>query len=88
LRLRKVAYFLHRQLAEVLTKRRRRRITWEGFFFLLTAMGIGFAAINTGANLLYLLLSMMLALLIISGIYSSLNISYLRTGAGAHFPGD
>lgn len=51
---------------------RRLRITREGKFFIAISLGIGFAAINTGNNLLYLLLGMLLALIIVSGILSEL----------------
>jgi uncharacterized protein (DUF58 family) len=38
-------------------------------FFVLT-LGVGFAALNTGNNLLYLVLSLMLAFLVLSGVLS------------------
>ena len=50
--------------------RRSIRLTSEGIRFLLFTMGIGIAAINTGNNLFYLLLAMMLSLIVISGILS------------------
>lgn len=40
-------------------------------FFLLT-FGVGFAALNTGNNLLYLVLSLMLAFLVLSGVLSEM----------------
>lgn len=52
--------------------RRSVRLTSEGTRFLLFAMGIGIAAINTGNNLFYLLLAMMLSLIIISGLLSEM----------------
>lgn len=46
------------------------RITPDGTRFLLFTIGIGVAAINTGNNLFYLLLAMMLSLIVISGLLS------------------
>jgi len=46
------------------------RLTSEGVRFLLLTLAIGIAALNTGNNLLYLLLAMMLSLVVMSGILS------------------
>ncbi len=46
------------------------RATREGGWFILFTLGVGFAAINTGNNLLYLLVAMMLSLIVASGILS------------------
>jgi uncharacterized protein (DUF58 family) len=46
------------------------RLTPEGMRFALLAVAIGVAAINTGNNLLYLLLAMMLSLIVLSGVLS------------------
>jgi uncharacterized protein (DUF58 family) len=53
-----------------LATRRSIRLTSEGLRFLLFTVGIGVAAINTGNNLFYLLLAMMLGLVVISGLLS------------------
>jgi len=53
-----------------LSRRRSIRLTSEGARFLLFTFGIGLAAINTGNNLFYLLLAMMLSLIVISGLLS------------------
>jgi len=55
-------------------KRRRRvfRLTREGKIFLAVCLGVGFAAVNTGNNLLYLVLGLMLSLLLLSGTLSDL----------------
>ncbi len=53
-----------------LSRRRSIRLTPEGTRFLLFTFGIGLAAINTGNNLFYLLLAMMLSLIVISGLLS------------------
>lgn len=46
---------------------RRIRFTRAGVLFTLGALGVGFAAINTGNNLLYLLLGAMLGAMAVSG---------------------
>lgn len=46
------------------------RPTRAGWLFLLIIVGVGFAALNTGNNLLYLVLSLMLAFLVLSGVMS------------------
>ena len=71
---------------EAPTRRNRRRSFWprklkftrEGKYFLGITLGVGLAAINTGNNLLYLLLGMMLALIIVSGVMSELSLNTLR----------
>ena len=50
--------------------RRSIRLTSEGTRFLLFTIGIGVAAVNTGNNLFYLLLAMMLSVVVISGLLS------------------
>jgi uncharacterized protein (DUF58 family) len=54
----------------LLSKRRSLRLTSEGTRFLLFTIGIGVAAVNTGNNLFYLLLAMMLSIVVISGLLS------------------
>lgn len=46
------------------------RVTAEGIRFLLLTLAIGVAAVNTGNNLFYLLLAMMLSLIVLSGLLS------------------
>jgi uncharacterized protein (DUF58 family) len=53
---------------------RRLKFTREGKFFVGITLGVGFAAINTGNNLLYLLLGMLLALIVVSGLMSDLSL--------------
>jgi uncharacterized protein (DUF58 family) len=53
-----------------LATRRSLRLTSEGTRFLLFTIGIGVAAVNTGNNLFYLLLAMMLSVVVISGLLS------------------
>ncbi len=56
---------------------RRLRFTREGKFFVGITFGVGFAAINTANNLLYLLLGMLLALIVVSGVMSELSLRHL-----------
>jgi uncharacterized protein (DUF58 family) len=46
------------------------RPTRAGWSFFAITFGVGFAALNTGNNLLYLVLSLMLAFLVLSGVLS------------------
>lgn len=52
---------------------RRLRFTREGRWFVFLAIAIGLAAINTGNNLLYLLLAWLLSFIIASGVLSELT---------------
>ncbi len=49
---------------------RRLSPTRAGWSFFALTFGVGFAALNTGNNLLYLVLSLMLAFLVLSGVLS------------------
>ena len=53
---------------------RRLKFTREGKFFVGITLGVGFAAVNTANNLLYLLLGMLLALIVVSGRMSELSL--------------
>lgn len=46
------------------------RATRPGWCFIAIVFGVGFAALNTGNNLLYLVFALMLAFLVLSGILS------------------
>ena len=61
--------------------RRRLRITREGKVFILLVCGIGIGAINTGNNLLYLLLGSMLAIIVMSGVLAEVALSYVDVRA-------
>lgn len=56
---------------------RRLKLTREGKYFITITFVVGFAAINTGNNLLYLLLGLLLALILISGILSEVSLRHL-----------
>ncbi len=53
-----------------LTRYRSTRLTSEGTRFLFFTLAVGVAAINTGNNLFYLLLAMMLSIILMSGIFA------------------
>jgi uncharacterized protein (DUF58 family) len=54
------------------------RPTRDGWWCVFAAVGLGIAAVNTGNNLAYLLCSMLLALIIVSGMLSDLTIRGLQ----------
>jgi uncharacterized protein (DUF58 family) len=64
---------------ERLLRYRRRSLTFTplGTRFILVTLAIGLAAINTGNNLLYLVLALMLSLITLSGILSELCLRHL-----------
>ena len=57
---------------------RRLSFTREGRLLVLVAIGVGFAAINTGNNLLYLLLGWLLSFILASGFLSEATMRGLR----------
>lgn len=56
----------------------RTRPTKEGLTFLVLSLFVGFAALNTGNNLLYLTFGMMLSFIAASGIISMINLSRIE----------
>jgi uncharacterized protein (DUF58 family) len=54
------------------------KLTRDGWFYLAFTLGVGAAAINTGNNLLYLVLGLQLTSIIISGVLSESAITGLR----------
>lgn len=58
--------------------------TREGLVFIFLSLAIGAAAVNTGNNILYLIFSLMLGLIIVSGIFSRRILSGLS--ANIEFP--
>lgn len=68
---------LWRWLREKLRPPRRLRFTREGRYFFFISLAIGFAAVNTGNNLLYLLLGMTLSLIVASGLLSERTLKNL-----------
>ncbi len=63
---------------------RPRRTIWptrDGWWCLFVVIGLGVAAINTGNNLLYLLVSLLLSLIVVSGMLSEQSLRGLRLEA-------
>jgi uncharacterized protein (DUF58 family) len=50
--------------------RRKLRFTREGKLFVFVTFALGFAAVNTGTNLMYLMFGFMLSLIVLSGVLS------------------
>jgi len=59
-----------RRLRLLMRPRRRLKFTRLGKLFVGMTLLLGFAAVNTGNNLLYLLLGVLLALIVVSGVLS------------------
>ncbi len=53
------------------------RPTQEGGYFIALTLGIGLAAVNTGNNLLYLLVALMLSIIVVSGLLSEQSLRKL-----------
>ena len=66
-----------RRALRALRPPRKLKFTREGKYYLGITLGVGFAAINTGNNLLYLLLGMLLSLIVVSGVMSDLSLRNL-----------
>jgi uncharacterized protein (DUF58 family) len=50
--------------------RRHLKFTREGKLFVFVTLGLGFGAVNTGTNLMYLVFGFMLSMIVLSGILS------------------
>lgn len=53
------------------------KLTREGKYLLLLVFGVGFAAVNSGNNLLYLVFGLLLSLIVVSGVLSELTLRRL-----------
>ncbi len=60
------------RLRQLFRRSRRLRTTREGKYFLAITLGVGLAAVNTGNNLLFLLLGWMCSVILASGVLSEL----------------
>src|SRR3989454_8597083 len=63
---------------------RPRRTIWptrDGWWCLFVVIGLGVAAIHTGNNLLYLLVSLLLSLIVVSGVLSEQSMRGLHLAA-------
>jgi uncharacterized protein (DUF58 family) len=68
---------LWRRLGSRLRLPRKLKVTREGKYFIGITLGVGFAAVNTANNLLYLLLGMLLSLIIVSSVMSEISLRHL-----------
>ena len=66
------------KLREAVRHRPKLSLTQRGGAFCALTLGVGVVALNSGNNLIYLVLSMMLALILSSGILSSINLNRVR----------
>jgi uncharacterized protein (DUF58 family) len=69
---------LKERLRRWLRPPRKLRPTRAGWIFCTLSFGVGFAALNTGNNLLYLVLSLMLGFLVLSGVMSESALRGIR----------
>jgi uncharacterized protein (DUF58 family) len=69
---------LRARLQRRLRPPRRLRPTRAGWIFFAITFAVGFAALNTGNNLLYLVFSLMLAFLVLSGVLSESALRGIR----------
>ena len=58
--------------------RRYLKFTRDGKYMVAITVGVGLAAINTGNNLLYLFLGMLLSMIVVSGILSEITLRRLE----------
>ena len=64
-------------------KRYRVKITAAGYVYVLITIILGVGAVNTGNNLLYLMSSLLLALMVLSGMSSLGNLFSLSVSRSA-----
>jgi uncharacterized protein (DUF58 family) len=67
------------------------RITKSGRTYLIITVGVGIGALNTGNNLLYLVLGLLLSLVVVSGVLSERvlwSIGVERVGSDSAFAGE
>jgi uncharacterized protein (DUF58 family) len=79
-RLRRVVTALEAVKAPFMKRKRTFRFTRAGKLFVGLTFGAGVAAVNTGNNLLYLVLGLMLSTLVVSGILSEQALRRLWVG--------
>jgi uncharacterized protein (DUF58 family) len=59
------------------------QLTREGFGFIVILFGVGLGAINTGNNLLYLILAMCCSFIVVSGVLSEISLKKLSVQSEA-----
>lgn len=82
---------MKRSLRSWLRPPRTLKITSAGRTFLLLTLGVGLGALNTGNNLLYLVLGLQLATVVVSGVLSERVLRHLeirRLGCEGAFAGE
>lgn len=67
-----------RRVRRSLRPPRALRPTKAGWSFFALTFGVGFASLNTGNNLLYMVLSILLAFLVLSGVFSEAALRGIR----------
>jgi len=73
----------HRSVFSITLANRTLRLTREGAGFVCLVFGIGLAAINTGNNLLYLILAMCCSFLAVSGVLSEMTLRDIEIALNA-----
>src|SRR3569832_1738673 len=73
-----VPYLAKREVRESWTEAFDYEVTREGVVYLASVLIISIAALNTGNNLLFIIISAMLAAIIVSGVASALTLRRLR----------
>jgi uncharacterized protein (DUF58 family) len=66
-----------RSLFTIALHNRTLQLTREGLGFIMILIGVGLGAINTGNNLLYLILAMCCSFIVVSGILSEMSLKKL-----------
>lgn len=66
------------RVVQAIKARPKLTLTQRGSGFCALTLGVGFVALNSGNNLIYLVLGMMLALILSSGVLSSINLHRVR----------
>ncbi|MBT3184436.1 MAG: DUF58 domain-containing protein [Nitrospina sp.] len=67
-----------RSVFTISLQNRTLQLTREGFGFIVILFGVGLGAINTGNNLLYLILAMCCSFIAVSGVLSEMSLKKLR----------
>lgn len=77
-----VPYLARRVAVERLRQSLRYEVTKAGIVYVLATLVIGVAALNTGNNLLYIVVAAMLAAIVVSGVVSALVLRSLQLEVG------
>jgi uncharacterized protein (DUF58 family) len=79
------------RLRAVLRPPRTLKVTRTGRTYLVVTLGVGLGALNTGNNLLYLVLGLLLSMVVVSGVLSERCLRHLsvrRLGSESAFAGE